>query len=206
MVPNKHFSRFIVCLLVSCTNRHEQAHTRLELGDLLVINTDSMPCFGAIAGSHKSDDGAGPYFFCAREWILKIYFVWIFRWSSLFLHLNGHCTVIFSVFNCFCVCVFQEGILCSNVNHVHCDDHVLTTVIYKQISTIFLVTMYFLTSRPVLFFRQLCILYTSISVFFQAISCIFLVQSASKSLIKFLICIQSGIRHWIWWCWRYGSN
>jgi len=26
--------------------------------------------------------------------------------------------------------------------HVHCDDHVLTTVIYKQISTIFLVTMY----------------------------------------------------------------
>ena len=166
-----------------------------------------MPCFGTIAGSHKSDDGAGPYFFGAREWILKIYFVWIFRWSSLFLHLNGHCTVIFSVFNCFCVCVFQEGISCSNVNHVHCDDHVLTTVIYKQISTIFQVIMYFLTSRSVLFFRQLCILYTSISVFFvQAISCIFLVQSASKSLIKFLICIQSGIRHWIWWCWRYGSN
>ena len=51
--------------------------------------------------------------------------------------------------------------------HVHCDDHVLTTVIYKQISTIFLVIMYFLTSRSVLFFRQLCILYTSISVFFS---------------------------------------
>jgi len=67
MVLNKHFPQFIVCLLVSCTNRHEQAHTRLELGDLLVINTDSMPCFGAIAGSHKSDDGAGPYFFGARE-------------------------------------------------------------------------------------------------------------------------------------------
>ena len=106
-----------------------------------------------------------------------------------------HCD-FFSVFNCFCVCVFQEGISCSNVNHVHCDDHVLTTVIYKQISTIFQIIMYFLTSRSVLFFRQLCILYTSISVFFvQAISCIFLVQSASKSLIKFLICIQSGIRH-----------
>ena len=84
----------------------------------------------------------------------------------LVFHLNGHCTVIFSVFNCFCVCVFQEGILCSNVNHVHCDDHVLTTVIYKQISTIFQVIMYFLTSRSVLFLRQLCILYTSISVFF----------------------------------------
>jgi len=47
-----------------------------------------------------------------------------------------HCD-FFSVFNCFCVCVFQEGISCSNVNHVHCDDHVLTTEIYKQISTIF---------------------------------------------------------------------
>ena len=77
-----------------------------------------------------------------------------------------HCD-FFSVFNCFCVCVFQEGISCSNVNHVHCDDHVLTTVIYMQISTIFQVIMYFLTSRSVLFFRQLCILYTSISVFFR---------------------------------------
>jgi len=45
MVPNKYFPQFIVCLLVSCTNRHEQAHTRLELGDLLVINIDSIPCF-----------------------------------------------------------------------------------------------------------------------------------------------------------------
>jgi len=39
----------------------------INLGNLLVINTDSMPYFGAIAGSHKSDDGAGPYFFGARE-------------------------------------------------------------------------------------------------------------------------------------------
>jgi len=160
-----------------------------------------MPCFGAIAGSHKYDDGAGPYFFGSREWILKIYFVWIFRWSSLFLHLNGRCTVIFFLYSTVFVSVFFR-----REYHVHCDDHVLTTVIYKQISTIFLVIMYFLTSKSVLFFRQLCILYTSISVFFQAISCIFLVQSASKSPIKFLICIQSGIRHCIWWCWRYGSN
>ena len=35
-------SLFVSGLLVSCTNRHEQAHTRLELGDLLVINIDSI--------------------------------------------------------------------------------------------------------------------------------------------------------------------
>jgi len=32
-----------------------------------IIYTDSISYFGAIAGSHKSDDGAGPYFLGARE-------------------------------------------------------------------------------------------------------------------------------------------
>ena len=93
MVPDKRppiSSSFVSGLPVSCTNRREQAHRRLELGDLLVliliqllcicwlavlinlgnllvINTDSMPCFGAIAGLHKFDDGSPPYVFGAKE-------------------------------------------------------------------------------------------------------------------------------------------
>ena len=39
----------------------------INLGNFLVIHTDSIPCFGVIADSHKSDDGAGPYCFGARE-------------------------------------------------------------------------------------------------------------------------------------------
>ena len=30
-------------------------------------NTDSIPCFGAIAGLHKFDDGSTPYVFGAKE-------------------------------------------------------------------------------------------------------------------------------------------
>ena len=39
----------------------------INLGNFLVIHIDSIPCFGVIADSHKSDDGAGPYCFGARE-------------------------------------------------------------------------------------------------------------------------------------------
>ena len=47
MVPDKRppISSFVSGLPVSCTNRREQAHRRLELGDLLVIDTDSTPLY-----------------------------------------------------------------------------------------------------------------------------------------------------------------
>ena len=96
---------FQQALLVGCRKKgmNRLTHTRLELGfagyyywfnslfcwltvlinlgNLLVI--DSISCFGAIAGSHRSDDGVDPYFIGAREWGLKIYFVWMFRWVKI---------------------------------------------------------------------------------------------------------------------------
>ena len=56
MVPDKRppiSSSFVSGLPVSCTNRREQAHRRLELGDLLVINTDSTPLYLLVRRPHQ---------------------------------------------------------------------------------------------------------------------------------------------------------
>ena len=46
-------SSFVSGLPVSCTNRREQAHRRLELGDLLVIDTDSTPLYLLVSCPHQ---------------------------------------------------------------------------------------------------------------------------------------------------------
>ena len=56
MVPDKRppiSSSFVSGLPVSCTNRREQAHRRLELGDLLVIDTDSTPLYLLVSCPHQ---------------------------------------------------------------------------------------------------------------------------------------------------------
>ena len=56
MVPDKRppiSSSFVSGLPVSCTNRREQAHRRLELGDLLVIDTDSTPLYLLVSWPHQ---------------------------------------------------------------------------------------------------------------------------------------------------------
>ena len=55
-----------------------------------------------------------------------------------------HCD-FFSVFNCFCVCVFQEGISCSNHWDLQADQYYFpgnNVLSYKQISAIFEAIMY----------------------------------------------------------------
>jgi len=83
-----------------------------------------------------------------------------------------HCD-FFSVFNCFCVCVFQEGISCSlwwSYSN-HCDlqadqyyfpsNNVLS---YKQISTIFQAIMYSLYKHISFFSGNFLHIFGSISI------------------------------------------
>ena len=85
-------SLFVSGLLVSCTARHEQAHTRLELVDLLAINTDSIPCI-AVSYPHQFR------WFC---WLLIViqFFVLLVIYLHQFRQFSGYSYWFNSLFWC----------------------------------------------------------------------------------------------------------
>ena len=83
MVPDKRppiSSSFVSGLPVSCTNTREQAHRRLELGDLLVINTASTPSYLLVRRPHQF------WPFC---WLLILIQLLCICWLAVLINL-GH--------------------------------------------------------------------------------------------------------------------